>query len=85
MFITWWYFGGIFLETVNLGDFVFTISYVIFQGQTISQAWLARFMQNHKGSASVGYWVIYVILTFGLTDNLDLIFSRLNFGKVLSK
>ena len=72
MFITWWYFGGIFLETVNLGDFVFIISYVIFQGQTISQAWLARFMQNQKGSASVGYWVIYVILTFGLTDNLDL-------------
>ena len=34
---------------------------------------------NQKGSALVGYWINYVILTFELTHDLDLEFCKVKF------
>ena len=40
---------------------------------------------KQKGGASVGYWVNYVTLTFDLTHEIDLWFSRSNFKIAVSE
>ena len=76
----WWNsFGNIFFVW-----FFFQVSDVFFQGQTIYWPYLrhgwSRWCET-KGSASVGYWVNYVTLTFtfALTHDLDLRFFKVKF------
>ena len=62
--------GNFYFDKFSLKD-----SNVFFQGQTLFWPYLGMvglIDVKRKGSASVGYWVQYVTLTFDLTHDLDL-------------
>ena len=75
-------FGGILLETILLPNFLwkFWMCFVKVK-HSIEQisGMVGPIDEKWKGCASVGYWVNYVTLTFDLSQDLDLLFFKVNF------
>ena len=75
MVITWSEFWEVLLETFILANFLLKIRMCFFKVKHyFGHIWgmVGPIDVKRKGSASVGYWVQYVTLTFDLTHDLDL-------------
>ena len=82
MVITSWDFGEFQFETFILANFILEIRMCFFNVKHyfghISEM-VSPFDVKRKGSASAGYWVQYVTLTFDLTHDLDLGYFKVKF------
>ena len=75
MVITWWDFGEVLLETFILANFLWKFLMCFFKVKHYFghiSGMVCPIDVKWKGSASVGYWVQYVTLTFDLTHDLAL-------------
>ena len=82
MVITWLYFGEVLLETFILANFLYKFRMCFFKVKHYFghiSGIVGPIDVKRKGSASVGYWVQYVTLTFDLTHDLDLGYFKVKF------
>ena len=79
MLITWLDFRGILVETVILANFLWKFRMCFFKVKHSFghiSGMVGSINVKRKGVALVGYWVNYLTLTFDLTPDLDLSFSK---------